>query len=144
MKPRRLLLSVDLLPTINEMHEDLSQTRHPGHSAQSLEEYVASIKELSQPAAFSSCAPLRVSRSPRPRLASFPHPRLSAPPAQPHVIPGACKPCLPAALDSITLTFAADAKRGAASRDPLDWLFAQTECGDLSLAGNTTAALCLL
>ncbi|KAJ8365775.1 hypothetical protein SKAU_G00146060 [Synaphobranchus kaupii] len=150
MKPRRLLLSVNLLPTISETHEDTSRVLRPGHHSQSLEDYVASIKELAQPAAFSACAPLLAHSSPGPRLTSFPlaakHPGSAAPPC---ATARACKPCLPVTLDNITLTFAADTKRDCSgslsnARDPLDWLFAQTECGELSLTGNTSAALCLL
>ncbi|KAJ8264313.1 hypothetical protein GJAV_G00147700 [Gymnothorax javanicus] len=92
MKPRKLLLSVDLLPTISEKHEDASQVRLPGHSTQSLEEYFASIKELAQPATSSACAPLWEQRSPRPRLASFPPPKQRSPAPSPHIIPRPANP----------------------------------------------------
>ncbi|KAG7492793.1 hypothetical protein MATL_G00018440 [Megalops atlanticus] len=142
MKPRRLLLSVDLLPTISETQEDSSQVRCLGHPSQSLEDYFDSIKELAQPALLPACGPLRVQRPQRSRLSSVPLGKCSSPATLPCGAAGTCKPCVPVSLDNVTLRFAAG--RDCASRDPLDWLFAQTQYGDSSLTGNISAALCLL
>ncbi|XP_035262409.1 protein DEPP [Anguilla anguilla] len=144
MKPRRRLLSVDLLPTISETQEDAAHAWHPGHAGHpsaSLEDYVASIKELAQPAAFSACATLRVPGRRKHALPAAPPPGAAA---------AACKPRLPVALDDIALVFGAGAKGEcggscAAARDPLDWLFARAEeCDGLSLPETSAAALCLL
>ncbi|KAJ8416004.1 hypothetical protein AAFF_G00380260 [Aldrovandia affinis] len=142
MKPRRMLLSVNLLPTISETHEGISQVCCPGHPSQSLEDYVDSIKELAQPASLAPTGLLHLRRSSRSRLASFPLAKRSSPATLP------CnKPSLPVTLDNITLTFSTKTDCSSSfstTRDPLDWLFAQTQCRDSSLTENTCAALCLL
>ncbi|KAG5831705.1 hypothetical protein ANANG_G00306570 [Anguilla anguilla] len=84
MKPRRLLLSVGLLPTISETHEEVSQAGPAAQAHQSLEDYVDSIKELAQPAAVPGCGPLRVQRTQRPRLfAKHAPPASASPPRRP-------------------------------------------------------------
>uniref|UniRef100_A0A8C1GWG9 Protein DEPP n=1 Tax=Cyprinus carpio TaxID=7962 RepID=A0A8C1GWG9_CYPCA len=108
MKPGRLLLSVAPLPTITESHEDLSQ---------SLEEYMNSIKELAQPA----CGPLRISRTQRRKPAgkhvgSTSTSRSTSRALQPrHASLG---------LDEVMVSFNSQVDHG--TKDPLDWLFAQT------------------
>ncbi|KAG9345913.1 hypothetical protein JZ751_007727 [Albula glossodonta] len=147
MKRRRLLLSVDLLPTISETIEDASQVWCAGNPSQSMEDYVDSIKELAQPASLVACGPLRVQRLQRSRLASFPLVKRSTAAILPCSPASPFSPCLPVTLDSITLTFSTKRDCSAsfsASRDPLDWLFAQTQCGDSSIARTKSAALCLL
>nr|XP_046257349.1 uncharacterized protein LOC124065723 [Scatophagus argus] len=57
MKPKCLLSTVDRLPTINEMQE--SDTEDPDCCSHTMEEYVDSIKELSQPAPYPLHGPLR-------------------------------------------------------------------------------------
>ncbi|KAK9540230.1 hypothetical protein VZT92_002696 [Zoarces viviparus] len=59
MKPRCLLTLVDRLPTINEMQESDTEDGDPDCSSHTMEEYLDSIKELSQPAAYPLHRPLR-------------------------------------------------------------------------------------
>ncbi|XP_039528157.1 protein DEPP-like [Pimephales promelas] len=123
MKPRRLLLSVAPLPTITESHEDLSQT---------LDEYVNSIKELAQPA----CGPLRISRTQR-RKPVGKHTGSSR----------ALRPCrISLGLDEVTLRFSS--QKDCGTKDPLDWLFAQTHLQshgeNLRRTDSAPAALWLL
>ncbi|CAB1441377.1 unnamed protein product [Pleuronectes platessa] len=59
MKPRCLLSTVDRLPTINEMQESDSEDSDPHCSTHTMEEYMDSIKELSQPAPYPLHGPLR-------------------------------------------------------------------------------------
>lgn len=123
MKPRRLLLSVAPLPTITESHEDLSQT---------LDEYVNSIKELAMPA----CGPLRISRTQRRK------------PVGKHA--GSSRALQPRrvslGLDEVTLRFSSQTDCG--TKDPLDWLFAQTHLQshgeNLRRTDSAPAALWLL
>uniref|UniRef100_A0A3B1KCQ0 DEPP1 autophagy regulator n=1 Tax=Astyanax mexicanus TaxID=7994 RepID=A0A3B1KCQ0_ASTMX len=105
MKPRRLLLSIAPLPTITETHEDASQVACPATPLQSLEEYVNSIKELAQPA----CGPVRMARTLRTRLSS------RTPRARSNSL----------GLDERTRHFSS--QKDWASRDPVDWLFGQTQ-----------------
>uniref|UniRef100_A0A8C1U9I6 Uncharacterized protein n=1 Tax=Cyprinus carpio TaxID=7962 RepID=A0A8C1U9I6_CYPCA len=87
MKPRRHLTSVDLLPTIPELQE-----------SQSLDDYIDSIRELSQPT-YPLSGPLRGSRLSPLRLARYPSMSLATP--------------------GSVLGLA------SSNQDPLDWLFAQ-------------------
>uniref|UniRef100_A0A3B4TMI9 Uncharacterized protein n=1 Tax=Seriola dumerili TaxID=41447 RepID=A0A3B4TMI9_SERDU len=59
MKPRCLLSSVDRLPTISEMQEIDTEDGSLHCPPHTLEEYVDSIKELSQPAPYPLHGPLR-------------------------------------------------------------------------------------
>lgn len=59
MKPRCLLSLVDRLPTISEMQESSTEDGDPYCSLHTMEEYVDSIKELSQPAPYPLHGPLR-------------------------------------------------------------------------------------
>ncbi|XP_054865825.1 uncharacterized protein si:ch73-6k14.2 isoform X2 [Amphiprion ocellaris] len=59
MKPRCLLSSVDRLPTISELQESDVEDGEPDCSSHTMEEYVDSIKELSQPALYPLHGPLR-------------------------------------------------------------------------------------
>ncbi|XP_026079610.1 protein DEPP [Carassius auratus] len=130
MKPRRLLLSVAPLPTITESREDLSQ---------SLEEYMNSIKELAQPA----CGPLRISRTQRRKPMGKQAGTISA-------SRSTCRALQPRraslGLDEAMLRFNSQMDRG--SKDPLDWLFAQTHLQshgeDLRRTDSAPAALWLL
>ncbi|KAG9262434.1 hypothetical protein AMEX_G24206 [Astyanax mexicanus] len=122
MKPRRLRGSVDLLPTITELQESESQM----YLTQSLDEYMDSIRELSQPA-YPLSGPLQGTRLPTPRMARFPtmasaHHRTSSP----------CKHWAPIGPDSVSLTLVLRSDtRAAASpnQDPLDWLFTRAQSG---------------
>ncbi|KAM4594108.1 uncharacterized protein V3H82_026285 [Fundulus diaphanus] len=57
MKPRCLLSAVDRLPTISELQE--SDADRADGSSHTMEEYLDSIKELSQPACYPLHGPLR-------------------------------------------------------------------------------------
>ncbi|GLD69431.1 uncharacterized protein AKAME5_002074700 [Lates japonicus] len=59
MKPKCLLSTVDRLPTINEMQESDTGDGNLDCSLHTLEEYMDSIKELSQPAQYPLHGPLR-------------------------------------------------------------------------------------
>lgn len=59
MKPRCLLSTVDRLPTISEMQESDTEDGDLCWSSHTMEEYVDSIKELSQPAPYPRHGPLR-------------------------------------------------------------------------------------
>lgn len=59
MKPRCLLSAVDRLPTISEMHECCSGDGDADCPSHTLEAYIESIKELSQPALYPLHGPLR-------------------------------------------------------------------------------------
>lgn len=59
MKPRCLLSTVDRLPTIDELQESDTEDGEVYCSSQTLEEYVDSIKELSQPGLYPLHGPLR-------------------------------------------------------------------------------------
>ncbi|KAK2919505.1 hypothetical protein Q8A73_003876 [Channa argus] len=59
MKPRRLLSTVDRLPTITEMHERDREDGDQDSSSHTMEEFMDSIKELSQPASYPLHGPLR-------------------------------------------------------------------------------------
>uniref|UniRef100_A0A671KIF9 DEPP1 autophagy regulator n=1 Tax=Sinocyclocheilus anshuiensis TaxID=1608454 RepID=A0A671KIF9_9TELE len=89
MKPRRHLTSVDLLPTILELQE-----------SQSLDDYIDSIQELSQPT-YPLSGPLRGSRLSPLRMAK--HPSMSL-----------------ATTGSVL-------GPASSNQDPLDWLFAQVQ-----------------
>lgn len=59
MKSRWLLSTVDRLPTISETQESDTEEGDPDCSSHTMEEYVDSIKELSQPAPYPLHGPLR-------------------------------------------------------------------------------------
>lgn len=130
MKPRRLRASVDLLPTITELQENESQVYH----AQSLDEYMDSIRELSQPA-YPLSGPLQGSRLPTVRMARFPI--MSS---IPHKTSPACKPWAPIGPDNVSLTLVLRSDSRAAmcpSQDPLDWLFTRAQSGGSSGEGGS-------
>lgn len=136
MKPRRLLLSVAPLPTITETHEDASQT---GCTSHSMEEYVDSIKKLAQPA----YGPVRVVRTLRPCLFSKPldkHLGNSSPLHCSYRTPRS-RVTTTLGLDELTHSF-------SSHRDPVDWLFAQTQLpaprDELRRTDSEPAALRLL
>lgn len=75
MKSRCLLSSVDRLPTISELQE--AHAPHPDHTQ---DEYLDSIRELSQPARYPLHGPLRGHRPWRVRSSpAAPSPFLNAP-----------------------------------------------------------------
>ncbi|XP_074521513.1 uncharacterized protein LOC141787136 [Halichoeres trimaculatus] len=59
MKTRCLFSAVNRLPTINELQESVTEDADPDCSFHTMEEYVDSIKELSQPAPYPLHGPLR-------------------------------------------------------------------------------------
>lgn len=135
MKPTRLRLSVTRLPTITEAHEDASQT---GCSSHSLEEYVDSIKVLAQP----TVGPVRVARTSRPRLFSKPLDKFPGTCSSSHNSSRAQRSC------SISLRMDELSQSISSHRDPLDWLFGQTQFpliqDDHSGSASSPAALRLL
>lgn len=74
MKPRCLLSAVDRLPTISELQETDPDHGDLDCSPHTMEEYLDSIKELSQPACYPLHGPLRGHRPwrVRPGLAAVP------------------------------------------------------------------------
>ncbi len=123
-------MSLAPLPTITESHEDLSQ---------SLEEYTNSIMELAQP----TCGPLRICRTQRRKpvgkhAGSISTSRSASRALQPRRAS--------MGLDEVMLRFNSQVDRG--TKDPLDWLFAQTHLQshreDLRRTDSAPAALWLL
>ncbi|KPP56904.1 protein DEPP-like [Scleropages formosus] len=138
MKLKRLLLTVDLLPTINEIQEAC-----PVLSPQSMEDYVDSIRELAQP---TSVHGNLVRQTQRPRLSarSMRRGTFSSPS---HVAVRPHKLGTPILLDDIGLHLLT--RRGCrslaqVSGDPVDWLFAQTQTEDSLPNGKTSADLSLM
>lgn len=74
MKSRCLLSAVNRLPTIDEIQEGVSEDRYLDHT---WEEYLDSIRELSQPSCYPLHGPLRGHR----RLTRSPSPQLSVNPS---------------------------------------------------------------
>ncbi|MED6258849.1 hypothetical protein ATANTOWER_013209, partial [Ataeniobius toweri] len=70
MKSRCLLSTVDRLPTISELQESNTNDGDPDCSSHTMEEYLDSIKELSQPACYPLHGPLRGHRCWRVRMGS--------------------------------------------------------------------------
>ncbi|KAK2909203.1 hypothetical protein Q8A67_005040 [Cirrhinus molitorella] len=110
MKPRRRLTSVDLLPTILELQE-----------SQSLDDYMDSIRELSQPT-YPLSGPLRGSRLSPLRMAKYPSMSLATGSSvlahKPWALPGP---------DNVSLTLTDSKGPVSSNQDPLDWLFAQAQ-----------------
>ncbi|ROL46496.1 hypothetical protein DPX16_21680 [Anabarilius grahami] len=113
MKPRRLLTSVDLLPTIQELQESELQ--------QSLDDYIDSIRELSQPT-YPLSGPLQGSRLSLLRMAKYPSMSLATASS---VL--AHKPWALSGPDNISLTLTDSKGPAISNQDPLDWLFAQEQ-----------------
>ncbi|XP_056109521.1 protein DEPP [Rhinichthys klamathensis goyatoka] len=121
MKPRRRLTSVDLLPTIAELQESELQ--------QSLDEYMDSIRELSQPT-YPLSGPLQGSRLPPLRMAKYPSMSL------------ACKPWALNGPDNESLTLTDSKGPDSSNQEPLDWLFAQAQHGGATLAQTRPEDVC--
>lgn len=132
MKPRRLLLSIAPLPTIAETHEDVSHVGCQLSSSQSLDEYVNSIKELAQPAG----GPVRVARTLRPRMFSKPLGKHSSTSSSRSTLRTPRTRAASLGLDELTHHI-------SSQKDPLDWLFAQTQ-DELYRTDCASAALRLL
>ncbi|KAL4639994.1 protein DEPP-like [Arapaima gigas] len=135
MKPRRLSLSVELLPTISE-----TQEAGPVLSPQSADDYVNSIRELARPA---WVFPPPVKQTQRPRLSSWSTKRGSLTMPS-HAAARPYRPCTPVKLDDISLhliTWRDCRSPVQISGDPVDWLFAQTQTEDSSSRRKTSAGL---
>ncbi|XP_030627194.1 protein DEPP [Chanos chanos] len=145
MRPRRLLLFVAPLPTITETHEDTPQLGCSTHPSQSLEEYINSIKELAQPC----CRPVRVTRTQRPRLLSkaLAKHSTSSSSSTPRSSSRLFRPRT-ASLSSNDATLNFSGQRDYGTKDPVDWLFAQTQmltrCEDLCNSESVPASLRLI
>ncbi|XP_039671173.1 uncharacterized protein si:ch73-6k14.2 [Perca fluviatilis] len=95
MKPRCLLSTVDRLPTINERQEsDAEDEEEQDDSPHTMEEYVDSIRELSQPAPYPLHGPLRGHRRWMVRTC----------PGVTPVAPSTYAPWIPVELSDISLT----------------------------------------
>lgn len=137
MKPRRLRGSVDLLPTITELQESESQM----YLTQSLEEYMDSIRELSQPA-YPLSGPLHGTRLPTPRMAKFPT-MVSAN----HRISSTCKHWAPIGPDNVSLSLVLRSDTRAAvspNQDPLDWLFTRAQNRRGAIEEGGTEEICMI
>ncbi|XP_067298734.1 uncharacterized protein si:ch73-6k14.2 [Pseudorasbora parva] len=122
MKPRRRS-SVDLLPMIIELQE--SELQH------SLDDYIDSIRELSQPA-YPLSGPLQGSRLSPLRMAKYPSMTWATASS---VL--AHKPWALNGPDNISLTLTDSKGPASSNHDPLDWLFAQAQHGGATLAQTT-------
>ncbi|XP_037399675.1 uncharacterized protein si:ch73-6k14.2 [Pygocentrus nattereri] len=132
MKPRRFRTSVDLLPTITELQENEYHT-------QSLDDYMDSIRELSQPA-YPLSGPLQGSRLPVPRMARFP-----TMPSVSHRT-SVYKPLVPIGPDNVSLTLVVRLDLRAVvcpNQDPLDWLFTQAQTGGHSTVVGGSEEICI-
>ncbi|XP_069044962.1 protein DEPP-like [Lepisosteus oculatus] len=136
-------LCVDLLPTISERHEDISpeSCRTPASAARPLEEYLSSIKELAQPTSLSACPP-------RPGTGPLRGPpgQRSATARPPRRPAWASRPLSSVCLEEVTLKFGSQdsCQVPSTARDPLDWLYAQSQYDDSSARDNFGGALFLL
>nr|CAG5986569.1 unnamed protein product [Menidia menidia]CAG5986575.1 unnamed protein product [Menidia menidia] len=98
MKPRLLLSGVDVLPTIEELWEEEGDLLDLVHSMQ---EYLDSMRELSQPACYPLHGPLRGSRRRRYRPGATPPAGGAWPPRDPAQVlltlrdPPGCQPLPP-------------------------------------------------
>ncbi|KAI9538490.1 hypothetical protein NQZ68_014251 [Dissostichus eleginoides] len=120
MKPRHLLSTVERLPTINEMQESNREDEDLEYSSHTMEEYVNSIKELSQPAPFPLHGPLRGHRRWMVR---------SCPTVTPGATHSTYAPWIPVELSDISLTLTDPSHCDSSPRvnqNLLDRLAAQT------------------
>ncbi|KAL3067482.1 hypothetical protein OYC64_017248 [Pagothenia borchgrevinki] len=120
MKPRHLLSRVERLPTINEMQESDREDEDLEYSSHTMEEYVDSIKELSQPAPFPLHGPLRGHRRWMVR---------SCPTVTPGATCSTYAPWIPVELSDISLTLTDPSHCDSSPRvnqNLLDRLAAQT------------------
>lgn len=141
MRPRRLTCTIDLLPTISEMQEGQLEDGNPEHPTHSMEEYVDSIKELSQsaPYPYPLHGPLRGHRRWMNRRGSQPaggYPT-SAPmfaPVAPYHSFMAYAPWVPIGPSDVSLTVAHKSDSTTLrqhAQNPVDWLFAQGQFAGL-------------
>ncbi|XP_052346219.1 uncharacterized protein si:ch73-6k14.2 [Oncorhynchus keta] len=120
MKPRRLLSSMELLPTISELQEGVLEDGEDEYPT--MEEYVDSIKKLSQTAITHSAT----------------HPAGRCPtvaPLAPYNKAMAYAPRIPSGLSDVSLMVAHPldrVTRVCSGRDPLNWLFAQAQFSGLT------------
>ncbi|KAK6482105.1 protein DEPP [Huso huso] len=133
----RLLLSVDQLPTISEMYEEKSQggCLTPSYSSQSLDEYIMSICQLAQPTSSSGyplCSnPFKMQSPPKTKTNSKPLTQHSSSATLPRSSTRGNNTLMPACLDDVTFTIGnhmeCKSQVFLSTRDPLDWLFAQSQ-----------------
>lgn len=137
MKPRR---GVELLPTISEMHEGDWEDGDPDLPTHSMQEYLDSIKELCQPLSYPLHGPLRGNRRwaarhalPLAAAASLVLPSSKYNPTMAYApwTPVPAARVLPTAATTVSrrLDYAVAARP---TRDPLDWLFAQSQFAGLT------------
>ncbi|XP_045079236.1 uncharacterized protein si:ch73-6k14.2 [Coregonus clupeaformis] len=134
MKPRRLLSSVELLPTISEMQEGDLEDGEDDYPT--MEEYVDSIKELSQPTPYPLHSLPRWHRRWMTSSATQPVGRCpTVAQLAPYNKSMAYSPRIPSGLSDVSLmvTHPLDGvTRVCSGRDPLDWLFAQAQFSGLT------------
>ncbi|CAJ1053018.1 hypothetical protein FQN60_011565%2C partial [Xyrichtys novacula] len=126
MKARYLLSTVNRLPTISEMQESDIEDADLDFSLHTMEEYVDSIKELSQPAPYPLHGPLRGHRRWMVRTGS-----VVPPVAQPvYLLPKmTCAPWIPVELSDVSFTLRDQSVCGSSLRSNqnlLDKLVAQS------------------
>lgn len=114
---------MDLLPAIAELQESELQ--------QSLDEYMDSIRELSQPT-YPLSGPLQGSRLPPLRMAKYRSMSL------------AHKPWALNGPDSESLTLTDTKGPDSSNQEPLDWLFAQVQHGGATLAQTRPEDVCMI
>nr|XP_046189296.1 uncharacterized protein si:ch73-6k14.2 [Oncorhynchus gorbuscha] len=134
MKPRRLLSSMELLPTISELQEGVLEDGEDEYLT--MEEYVDSIKKLSQTAPYPLHGPLREHRQWMTCLATHPVGRCpTVAPLAPYNKSMAYAPRIPSGLSDVSLMVAHPldcVTRVCSGRDPLNWLFAQAQFSGLT------------
>ncbi|KAI7811094.1 uncharacterized protein si:ch73-6k14.2 [Triplophysa rosa] len=129
MKPRRLLSSVDLLPTILEHQESKPRV-------QLLDDYIDSIRELSQPT-YPLSGPMQGFRLSSLRMSKYPTMSLATAST---VL--TYKPWAVIGPEHVLITLTDSPT--CSNQDPLDWLFAQEQHDGVSLPENSQEDLCMM
>ena len=136
---------MDLLPTISEMQEGDQEDGDPEFPTHSMEEYVDSIKELSQPASYPLHGPLKGHRLWVTRPTSHPtggHPIVTT--VLPFPSSMAYAPWAPLGLSHVSLMVAHQSDCSVSfrpPREPVSWLFAQSQFVCFSLLGSSQSSV---
>ncbi|KAG2463347.1 DEPP protein, partial [Polypterus senegalus] len=135
MKPR-LLHSVELLPTISEMHEEIAQggCHNQNCSSQSLDDYVNSICQLAQPTSLSGylvCSShLNMEKSQKTNVINKPIAKHSSATDLQHVGTNDKDKFLSVCLDDVTFKISSHLEFNTQhllnKRESMDWLFSHS------------------